>query len=110
MSADSLCHVFVSMFGESIVCLDNNLFPNASTFIANVAESTVPPHQVEKELRKTVGSIIFELAMDAEATAGFGPRTMKEELQEGLKFLPECHNDLEYGFVSRRRVRVQEGV
>jgi hypothetical protein len=56
----------------------------------------------------SAGLYIFEAAMNAGEVAGCGPRLSRPELQAALAALPECRNDLEYGFVSgtckRRRV------
>jgi len=38
--------------------------------------------------------------MNADAIAGFGPRTLNMVLQAELAKLHECRNDLDYGFAS----------
>lgn len=82
------CGEFVDIFEDFVAVLDQSFVPK---------EEALGPALMHC---RAIGSIVFELAMNSDAVAGFGPRTLNAELQAGLEKLPECRNDLEYRSVS----------
>jgi len=95
-----LCEGFVDVFACFARTLGDNKVPNKDNIVGHAAEDGYIFLQKHSTTCKSVGSVVFEMAMNGDAVAGFGPRTYNAELQEALDKLPECRNDLEYGFVS----------
>jgi hypothetical protein len=94
----SMCRGFVNIFGHFAAVVDNGRMPNGES-IAESASQNARAFTSTAALRP-VGSIIFEMAMNQDAVAGFGPRTLNPELQAGLERLSECRNDLKSAFVA----------
>jgi hypothetical protein len=97
-----LCAGFVDLFSCFSECLESSKIPNVAELSTMASANAQRVFAVEgaQTFGSCISSIIFETAMDADAVAGFGPRDVDVELQGRLAALPECRNDLEYGFVS----------
>jgi hypothetical protein len=97
-----LCAGFLDLVSCFSECLERSNIPNVAELSTMASPNAQRVFAVERAQTSgsCIGSIIFEKAMDADAVAGFGPRDVDVELQGRLAALPECGNDLEYGFVS----------
>lgn len=94
---ETWCATFVDTFNSFAAILDNKTIPNQDA-VRSIANQNA--HNLTSSTHRAIGSIIFEMAMNADAIAGFGPRTPNVELQAELAELPECRNGMEDGFVS----------
>jgi hypothetical protein len=97
-----LCAGFVDSFSCFAECLESSNIPNVAELSTVASPNAQRVFAVDRAqiLEGRIGPIIFEMAMNADAVAVFGPRDVDIELQARLAALPECRNDLEYGFVS----------
>jgi hypothetical protein len=97
-----LCAGFMDLLSCFSECLENFKIRNVAKLSTMALPNAQRVFAVEgaQTFGSCIGSIIFKMAMDADSIAGFGPRDVDVESQGRLAALPECRNDLEYGFVS----------